>query len=274
MPPQAKPRRDLPQSAIFVGLTFGWAWLLWGYWVFAMPPGGLQLSPQFLVCALLGGLAPSLSAIAITLVLGGPQHLRQSARAMIGARPDGIALAVAILLAPTIALATTMLGSWLIGPLTWPPTAIVIAALVWPAMAALGEEYGWRGFLLDRLLKRHGLLPAALLVGVIWGVWHLPADYIALKGYGPWFWVAFALNGPIVLTAHSVIMAWLWRHTAGSLPMAMLYHLTITASAMLAPSPGTEGSASLIHAGIGAALTWLAAVTLLATRRREWAWHR
>ena len=90
----------------------------------------------------------------------------------------------------------------------------------------------------------------------------------------PWFWVAFALNGPIVLTAHSLIMAWLWRYTAGSLPMAMLYHLTITASAMLAPIPGTGGSASLIHAGIGAALTWLAAVTLLATRRREWAWHR
>jgi hypothetical protein len=43
---------------------------------------------------------------------------------------------------------------------------------------------------------------------------------------------------------------------------------------MLAPSPGTEGSASLIHAGIGAALTWLAAITLLVTRRREWARHR
>ena len=41
--------------ALFLALTFGWAWLLWGHWVFAMPPGGLVLSPAFLLMAVVGG---------------------------------------------------------------------------------------------------------------------------------------------------------------------------------------------------------------------------
>ena len=38
----------------------------------------------------------------------------------------------------------------------------------------LGEEFGWRGYLLDRLLP-HGLAPAVIVGGVVWGLWHAPA---------------------------------------------------------------------------------------------------
>jgi membrane protease YdiL (CAAX protease family) len=45
---------------------------------------------------------------------------------------------------------------------------------------ALGEEIGWRGFLLEklRLSGKHSFISRALIVGVIWGIWHVPLYYI------------------------------------------------------------------------------------------------
>ena len=42
------------------------------------------------------------------------------------------------------------------------------------ALFAFGEEFGWRGYLLPRLVTRLGTLRAIVAVGVIWGVWHAP----------------------------------------------------------------------------------------------------
>ncbi len=52
------------------------------------------------------------------------------------------------------------------------PQIIVIAFI------ALGEEYGWRGFLLPRLLEKYSVLHSSIILGLIWGVWHLPAYLI------------------------------------------------------------------------------------------------
>jgi membrane protease YdiL (CAAX protease family) len=171
--------------------------------------------------------------------------------------------ATALLLVPAVALLSALLQSVLVGPLKWADPALLLMALLWPLMAALGEEIGWRGLLLPRLAARLGLLPAALVIGLIWGVWHLPADFVGLKGYGDWFWLAFLVNGPYVLTAHSIIMAWLWKRTGGSLLAAVLYHFSVTASAILAPTAGAEGPSGLAAAAIGATLLWLIAIALI-----------
>lgn len=49
------------------------------------------------------------------------------------------------------------------------------------SLVAFGEEYGWRGYLLPRLMERMGALRGLLLHGAIWGLWHAPL--IALIGY-------------------------------------------------------------------------------------------
>lgn len=262
-----RPARTASVALFLVG-TFGWAWLLWGYWVFAMPPGGLEISVGFLVCAIVGGFAPSLSALAVTAV-GGRAAVATLLRPLTQWRFGRVQYLVALLLVPALAIASAQLQATLVGPITWPDPASLMMALVWPLLAALGEEIGWRGLLLPRLEQTMGLLPAATVVGLLWGLWHLPSDYIALKGYGGWFWLAFLINGPLILTGHSVIMAWLWRRTQGSLVVVVLYHWSITASAMAAPSAAADGLLGIASASIAAALIWLAALALLALRRND-----
>jgi uncharacterized protein len=87
---------------------------------------------------------------------------------------------------------------------------------------ALGEEIGWRGFLLPRLVQRAGFTGGCLLSGCIWAVWHYPgllfADYNA--GTKP----AFALSCfTLMVIADSFILGWL-RLKSGSLWTGAVLH--------------------------------------------------
>lgn len=249
--------------AVFLALTFAGAWALWGYWVFAMPPGGLVLSHTFLVMAIIGGLAPSAAAL---LVVGLGEG-RQAASRLYGqlanwSLPKGWYV-LAVALGPIAVIGGWFIAAAVFPKLVWPDyVPLVPVLLIWPLLAALGEEMGWRGFLYPRLIPRLGWFGAAIVVGVIWGVWHLPADYIALKASGDWFWLAFFVNGPLVLAAHALVMAWLWARTGGSLVVMVLYHLGVTASAIAGPIVGPDILAQIGLASIGAGVVWLLAICL------------
>lgn len=260
------------QVPLFLLGTFGWAWSLWGYWVLAMPAGGLRISAAFVVCALLGGFAPSLSAIVTRLVTGGREGVAELLRPLLMWRVRPGFYAFASVTMPLLTILSVTIQSILFGPLGWPEPALLAMAAVWPIAAALGEEIGWRGLLLPALNRRFALLPAALLVGLLWGAWHLPADFIAFKGYGELFPLAFLINGPLVLTGHSLIMAWLWKRTQGSLLIAVLYHWSITGSAILSPTV-ESGWVGLAASAIGAGLVWTVALALWLPpwRRGSWA---
>lgn len=251
---------------VFLTGTFAWAWLLWGYWLPAMPKIGLVLSPVFVITAILGGFAPSLAAIATTWLLSGRDGVGHLLHGLTRWRATPAQYALAVGIAPAAALLTAALLPILVGPIRPPDPGIIAMAAIWPVMAALGEELGWRGFLFPRLLSRFGLVGSAVIVGLVWGAWHLPADFVGLKGFGLWFWLAFLLNGPIVLTAHALIMAWLWRRSGANLLLMVIYHWSITASAMLMPTTYTQDGLGLAASALGAGILWIIAIRL-------WLWE-
>ena len=88
----------------------------------------------------------------------------------------------------------------------------------------LGEEIGWRGFLLPQLLKRHSPLAASLILGVVWALWHLPIDLYA--GYlleGP----AAVLVRIICVLPLTILFTWFYLQSKGNLLVAMLLHTSI-----------------------------------------------
>lgn len=84
---------------------------------------------------------------------------------------------------------------------------------------------GWRGYALPRLLVRRSALSASLILGVLWGAWHLPTFYVAgTPQYG------LPFSAFVLLVAYSVMFTWVYLHTRGSILIATLLHGAINFS--------------------------------------------
>jgi membrane protease YdiL (CAAX protease family) len=103
----------------------------------------------------------------------------------------------------------------------------------------LGEELGWRGTALPRLLARWGALTASLVLGIVWWTFHTPGFLLGLFPSG--FTPATALLGALALT---VLITWMFNNTGGSSIPGSLMHLSInfvTATSGVAESPMLYG---------------------------------
>jgi len=91
-----------------------------------------------------------------------------------------------------------------------------------------GEELGWTGFVVSRLLRRNGVLATGLISGVLWGAWHLLTNDVwagnVIAGGLPVALIV-TVNGLSLLAGellvYRVLMVWVYDHT-GSVSVAML----------------------------------------------------
>ena len=91
------------------------------------------------------------------------------------------------------------------------------------ATGPLCEELGWRGFALPRLLKPFTPFTASLILGVIWGVWHLPSFFVGGMEQNEMSIPLFLLNALFL----SIFVTWIFLHTSGSVLIAVLIHFTV-----------------------------------------------
>jgi membrane protease YdiL (CAAX protease family) len=105
------------------------------------------------------------------------------------------------------------------------------ALLIFPAFITWGEEPGWRGFAQTRLQERYHPLVAALVVGFMHGLWHLPI-YLLVVGpvaTGPFDLVKFGTN-IVAIMAITIIWTWVFNHANGSILFAVLLHASLNAA--------------------------------------------
>jgi uncharacterized protein len=118
----------------------------------------------------------------------------------------------------------------------------------------LGEEIGWRGFLVPELFKKMGFTGTALFSGIIWALWHYPvligADYNA--GTPAWYGLTCFT---VMVLALSFIFAWL-RLKSGSLWTAALLHAShnLYVQAIFTPLTHKSGSTAWFIDEFGLAL--------------------
>lgn len=103
--------------------------------------------------------------------------------------------------------------------LTSPLTILICFFAVMIFGGPVGEELGWRGFLLPKLQKKVNPLISSIILGIIWTCWHIPMFYFHVPGYDISF-ISYLLE-TIWLT---ILFTWLYNNTKGSLLIIILYH--------------------------------------------------
>src|SRR5688572_27810670 len=163
-------------AAVFLVLLFGTTWS-WSY--VARPLFVSGDMGRFLVGLLPSVWAPTIVAVIIILWTGGATALRRELKERLSYRSGSgrwLALAGSV---PVAAAAVAMLSAQAAGD----GAEFVSSSALLPALGlqvitgAIGEELGWRGYLLPRLGERLGAALAAVVMSTLWALWHLPAFF-------------------------------------------------------------------------------------------------
>jgi membrane protease YdiL (CAAX protease family) len=101
----------------------------------------------------------------------------------------------------------------------WP----LIAALFFALIKGPVEEFGWRGLALPLMQRKFTPIVAALILGVIWGFWHMPAFLLSGTQQSAWSFTPFFV-GCIAL---SVIVTALFNVSRGSILLSALFHFQL-----------------------------------------------
>ena len=147
---------------------------------------------------------------------------------------------------------------------------LLIFGLGWGLVGGgLLEELGWTGFAVPTLRRRYSALTTGLIVGLLWGTWHVLIAVWASRGLAgeaslTGFVAGFLAFYFVALPAYRVLMVWLYDHTA-SLLLAMLMHAVLSASTIVLQPLSAHGQFTWNFL-LGAALWAVVAVVARVSR--------
>jgi uncharacterized protein len=242
----AAPQRGLkallarhPLVSFFV-MAFAFSWIVWSPWI--LSEDGLGLLPYKLGGAASGLLntaaillGPTVSAFIMTATTEGRAGIRRLLRRIVlwrvGLRwylfafigvPVILVLGFMVILRAGLASFQYQGAGYML--------SYLISFIFVLFSVALFEEIGWRGFALPRLQPLRGPLVGSLILGLLWGLWHLPMFMVpsfadASGGSSPLAIVKFCLFA----IATTIMFTWVFNNTKGSVLLAILLHTCIDA---------------------------------------------
>lgn len=200
-------------------------------------------------------LGPVVSGILLTCVVDESEGLRDlfSRMRQLRVEPPWYA---ALLIPPLVILAVLLCLKTLVSPVYAPNR--FLGGVSFGIVAGFFEEIGWTGYALPKMARAGSALGAAIALGVLWGIWHMPViDYLGTATpHGP-YWLRYFLGFTAAMTAMRVLIGWIYINTR-SIPLAQLMHASSTGSlVVLSPAGVTAGQEAMWYAVYAAAL-WLA----------------
>jgi membrane protease YdiL (CAAX protease family) len=114
---------------------------------------------------------------------------------------------------------------------------VVRSTLFTLLVVAVGEEAGWRGWMLPELQKHLNPLASTVLIGIVWGLWHYP---LFVNGQYPGDpQLVFAKVGVCVLLG--ILFTWLYNRSGGNLLLAVVLHTTLNNTVRILPTTEQAG---------------------------------
>jgi membrane protease YdiL (CAAX protease family) len=229
------------ELGIFFTITFVWTWTFWILRILILN-NGITLPISQEDSKIIGGLGPLCVAFILTYLFDGKKGL-------ISLLKRGVDFEyvkgwwIPLLLLTT---STTLIAYQLVDLIQPIPNIIrlpnaldaFIEVLFILILISVAEEFGWRGYALDRLQckfnsNNHTAIISSIILGVIWAVWHLPLFFTPGEGKSHEF-----LNFPLFLVMAillAILFTWFHNNTNSSILTAIVFHTSVNFSGILIP---------------------------------------
>jgi len=200
-------------------LTFAISWSVWALGDLLLPEG------LFAISLVIGAFGPFLSAVLIIRISRGKEDLKKWFRSIFNFRIPVSWYLLGGIAFPFITAALHHLIYILLGGQSGIELStdwlLYFAYMIPTALLSGGnEEPGWRGYITPVLLNRFNIIPAHLIVGIFWALWHLPLNFI-----GDWGGSDQSMIWMIMYCITlSMILTWLYFRSKKSIIPAMLFH--------------------------------------------------
>jgi len=150
-------------------------------------------------------------------------------------------------------------------------SVVLIQGLMIGIFGGLVEELGWTGFLIPKLLRKNKILTTGLLVGMFWGIWHIPMTYWASGDMNRALSMELFLP-PLffylsVLPVYRIFMTWVYSKTS-SLFLAILTHASLIFSTLFVLKPIATGLLLIIYYIFLALVFWI--FILIIQKQKIW----
>lgn len=254
-------------------ITFIWSWVLWGALVLVstgvIPVPDRLLSLVNQPVSMLGAFGPMAGALFALRHGQGKGSGRTYLKSFLDFRLGWKAWVY-----PIIIFGGSTFVAWFFPeflgeerlPMLLPSVWIFFPCLIFMVFLGGGqEEFGWRGYALPVLESKYGIWFANTLLGIVWGLWHLPLWFITGRSQN-----YMNFGGFVMMTiGSSFILSWI-RNIAGNKPFAAVYaHGLSNAFIAVMPTLIMEGSVSQTSFWIWVTLTLVIGMMITAMRKKK-----
>ena len=241
---------------LFFLLTFALSWAVW------VPMAVLRIDHPLYK---LGTFGPTVAALLLTGVIQGRRGLRALGKRLLIWRVGVFWYLFSLFSTAVITLAAIGIHAALggaVGPFNDPAQLyLVVPAFLYVLFTSvIGEEIGWRGYALPRLQARYSALGASLVLGVVWGLWHLPLFWMA-GNFHQYIPVSLFL---LQVVGFSVLYTWMNNNTRGSLLLPHLFHAASNTTLGVLPILPTAAYRETRPLWLGVGLLWALVVAVVA----------
>ncbi|MFW9969607.1 MAG: type II CAAX prenyl endopeptidase Rce1 family protein [Candidatus Odinarchaeota archaeon] len=216
---------EIRNILLFLLMNFAWTWLFWLPSVLS-PTGNSD--PFFFILFIIGGYGPFVGAFSLTYINEKKEGVKALWKRFWNIKIKMKWLLITILLIPALYVFSSLVVILIQETppiLTWisQPWVIINYLLTAFFVGGFSEEFGWRGYALDRFQVKVGGLISSIIIGIIWGLWHLPVWFIAGDPHGargiPDFFLFLSETAFL-----SILYTWLYNNTNRSIFIAVIFH--------------------------------------------------
>ncbi len=225
-------RPKLAAPWIYFLATYTWSWFFWGiaYLVGVSGESGEAIGVILVLLALSGPMVTGITFVYFALNREGQKDYWKR---IINYKCISVKwYLVTFLLIPIVsALAAYLSGYWATLSISIILPTLFLTILTVPLVPIL-EELGWRGYVLDRLQERYSALVSSIILGALWGYWHLPVFFLKGSVFNlmPVGTLTFWLY-PIHAIPISICFTWIYNNTGRSTLSAIIFHIMLEISA-------------------------------------------